>query len=211
VLGGSEYDLSLDADRDALVADLNKKLLEAPSLEAREGLVARAEEALAVSLPARQGGPADDGALPATWAELLEMRRSGWVSFGAHTVHHPVLGRLADGAELEREVRDARRVLEERLDQPVTTFAYPIGKFGDIGERGVEAVREAGYTWGLSTIEGVNTAETDPYLLRRLPGDIRTHWLVLEAELAGLLGVASRIRRLVRSRPSRGSVSGRAE
>ena len=124
----------------------------------------------------------------------MPVRRSGWVSFGAHTVHHPVLGQLTDGDELEREVRDSRRELEERLDEPVTTFAYPIGKFGDIGERGVQAVREAGYTWALSTIEGVNTPETDPYLLRRLPGDIRVHWLILEAELAGLLGIVSRIR-----------------
>ena len=199
-LDNREYDLSLDADRDALFAELNRKLLEAPSLEAREGVVSHAEQALGVSLPTRRGGPTDDGTLPATWAELSEMGRSGWVSFGAHTVNHPVLAQLTDGDELEREVRDSRQELEERLDQPVTTFAYPIGKFSDIGERGIEAVRQAGYTWGLSTIEGVNTAETDRYLLRRLPGDIRTHWLILEAELAGLLGNTSRIRRRLRRR-----------
>jgi peptidoglycan/xylan/chitin deacetylase (PgdA/CDA1 family) len=200
VLGDRDYDLSRDADRDALVADMHTSLLEAASLEAREALVGRAEQAMGVSLPTRRGAATDDGALPATWAELMQMRESGWVSFGAHTVHHPVLAQLTDGHELEREVRDSRRELEQRLDQPVRTFAYPIGKFRDIGDRGVRAVREAGYTWALSTIEGVNTSETDPYLLRRLPGDIRVHWLILEAELAGLLGIASRVRARMRRR-----------
>jgi hypothetical protein len=110
-------------------------------------------------------------------------------------MHHTVLAYLSDDAEIKREVEQARRVLEERLDHPISAFAYPVGKMEDIGERGVPAVREAGYSWAFTTIEGVNTRETDRYLLRRLPGRAEVHWLVVASELAGLLGVISRLRK----------------
>ena len=123
------------------------------------------------------------------------MESSGLVSFGAHTMHHPVLRSLTDPAELRREVMECRRVLEERLGHPVSTFAYPIGKPEHIGEDGLRAVREAGYVYALTTIEEVNTPDTDPYMLYRLPGDVDLHWLVMACELAGLLGILSRLRK----------------
>jgi peptidoglycan/xylan/chitin deacetylase (PgdA/CDA1 family) len=86
-------------------------------------------------------------------------------------------------------------VLEQRLGHPVRTFAYPIGKLEHIGKEGLQAVKEAGYKWALTTIEGVNTPQSDPYLLNRLPGDVEQHWLVMASELVGLLGIFSRIRK----------------
>ena len=122
------------------------------------------------------------------------MAASGFVSFGAHTMHHPVLGYVKDAEEVIYEVAESRRVLEQRLGHPVRTFAYPIGKMEHIGDVGLQAVKSAGYTWALTTIEETNTPSTDPYLLRRLPGDISQHWLVMASELVGLLGIVSRFR-----------------
>jgi hypothetical protein len=56
-------------------------------------------------------------------------------------------------------------------------------------------VKSTGYKWAVTTIEEVNTQQTDPYLLRRLPGDITQHWLILASELVGLLGIFSRLRK----------------
>src|SRR5205823_14798941 len=111
-----------------------------------------------------------------------------WVSFGAHTMHHPILAYLEDAEEVRREVEECRTVLEQRLGHPVRTFAYPIGKSEHIGDQGLWAVRAAGYEWAVTTIEGTNTVQTDPHLLRRLPGDVNLHWLVMASELVGLLG-----------------------
>jgi hypothetical protein len=46
-------------------------------------------------------------------------------------------------------------------------------------------VRTAGYDWAVTTVYGFNTAQTDPYLLRRIEVDVDQHWLVLAAKASG--------------------------
>lgn len=99
---------------------------------------------------------------------------------------------------MQREVAECRQVLEQQLGHPIRTFAYPFGKLEHIGYEGLRAVKSAGYTWAVTTIEGINTRQTDPYLLRRLPGDITLHWLIMASELVGLLGIFSRFRKKIR-------------
>jgi peptidoglycan/xylan/chitin deacetylase (PgdA/CDA1 family) len=194
-VGGEQYHLARPAERLALLQAIDDGLRHAGSVEARETFLADAERRTQVSLPRRAGEDRDALERSVNWIELQEMDRSGLVSFGAHTMHHSLLAYLSDDAEIKREIEQARRVLERRLDHPISAFAYPVGKMEDIGERGVRAVREAGYSWAFTTIEGVNTRETDRYLLRRLPGRTHVHWLVVASELAGLLGVMSRFRK----------------
>ena len=192
---GRIYDLQQAADRQALIQTIDTRTRVAHSVAEREQFLEMLQLALGVTLPCRASASVKDTALPLTWDEIREMAQSGWVSFGAHTMHHPTLSYLTDANELQREVVESRQCLEQKLGHPIRSFAYPIGKFEHIGKNGLQAVKEAGYRWGLSTIEAVNTSDTDPYLLGRLPGDERLNWLVMAAELAGLLGFMSRLRR----------------
>jgi peptidoglycan/xylan/chitin deacetylase (PgdA/CDA1 family) len=195
-IGGEHYDLTRDSDRRSLRDAIDASLRNAGSVAERETFLADVERRLDVELPRRVDGRRDDPALSVTWDELREMESSGWVSVGAHTMNHPVLVCLTDDEELKREVEQPRALLEERLGHSVSTFTYPIGKMRHIGERGVQAVRDAGYQSGLTTIEGVNRRDTDPVVLRRLPGSLHVHWLLLASEFAGLLGILSRLRSL---------------
>lgn len=195
-IGGRTYHLAQAREREALVRAIDARIRYAQSVTERETLLAQLQIELGVSLPERSREGTDDPTLPLSWAEIGEMERSGLVSFGAHTMHHPVLACITDIVELRNEIEECRRVLEARLNQPVRTFAYPIGKPEHIGSPALEAVKAAGYAWALTTIEAVNTPYTDPHLLGRLPGDITQHRLVMAAELAGLLGIVSRVRRL---------------
>jgi peptidoglycan/xylan/chitin deacetylase (PgdA/CDA1 family) len=122
------------------------------------------------------------------------MEESGWVSFGAHTMHHPILAYLSDSTEIRQEIECCRCVLEQRLNHPVRSFAYPLGQQQHIGEVVIDAVRQAGYDWALTTHYGFNTPQTSPYLLRRIEADVDQHWLVVAAETAGLWGFFSRLR-----------------
>jgi peptidoglycan/xylan/chitin deacetylase (PgdA/CDA1 family) len=194
-LEGKGYDLARAEEREALAQAIDSHLRHANSVAERERFLAVVQRALGVALPCRAREGMADGALPLTWQEVHEMESSGLVSFGAHTMHHPVLSYLTDLAELRREVAECRRVLEERLGHSVSIFAYPIGKPEHIGEAGLRAVREADYAYALTTIEEVNTLHSDPYMLYRLPGDVNLHWLVMACELAGLLGILSRLRK----------------
>lgn len=59
--------------------------------------------------------------------EIAEAAHRG-VAVGGHSLHHPDLVRLDDPA-LEEELRACREILEARSGRPVTSFAYPFGRF----------------------------------------------------------------------------------
>jgi len=194
-INGRTYHLVQAAGCAALARAIDARLRYAQSVTERETLLVQLQSELRVKLPERSKEGMDDPLLPLNWTEISEMERSGLVSFGAHTMHHPVLACIADVAEVRHEIEDCRRVLELRLNQPIRIFAYPIGKPEHIGQTALEAVRATRYAWALTTVEAVNTPETDPHWLGRLPGDVTQHWLVMAAELAGLLGIVSRLKK----------------
>jgi peptidoglycan/xylan/chitin deacetylase (PgdA/CDA1 family) len=185
LVGGQTYRLTQQAEARAALGDAIDALVRyARSVAEREAFLNAARTTLAVSADPQK---ADEAlAWPLTWAEVRDMAASGWVSFGAHTQHHPVLGYLADGEEVTAEVGDCRQVLEQQLGHPVQTFAYPLGRPEHIGPLAPTAVQKAGYRWALTTVRGVNTPQTDPYLLHRIGTNDDDHWLVTAAQAAGV-------------------------
>ena len=105
-----------------------------------------------------------------TWPQIREMQKAG-ISFGAHTMTHPVVGQLSD-AERQQELVQSRKLLEDRLQTPVQHFAYPFGTASDIDDRSPLLMSNFGYRSAVSTIWGVNTSTTNRYLLRRIGGEI---------------------------------------
>jgi peptidoglycan/xylan/chitin deacetylase (PgdA/CDA1 family) len=179
---GCIYDTSKLDERKALVQAIDTRLRHAPSIAKREEFLVAVRKVLAEPVSANG---AEKATLPLTWAEVHEMEESEWVSFGAHTMHHPILVYLADPTEVQYEVRECRAVLEKQLRHPVRTFAYPVGKREHIGEHGLHAVQAAKYDWALSTIHGFNTPQTDPHLLQRIVVDVDQHWLIVAAKASG--------------------------
>src|SRR6266700_6017468 len=188
---GHTYGLNQPKERKALTQVIDDHLRHAVSVAEREAFLVSFHRQLAVSTSV---APEEEAALPLTWTEVREMEESGYVSFGAHTMHHPILAYLTDLAEVQNEVRDCRVVLEQQLGHPVRAFAYPVGQLQHIGDNVVHAVQQAGYDWALTTIYGFNTPQSDPHLLRRIEVDVSQHWLVIAAEVAGLWGFFSRLR-----------------
>lgn len=93
--------------------------------------------------------------------QIRELHRNG-VHFGSHTLTHAWLTCASD-YELEREVADSKRKLEDLLGAEVSSFAYPWG-IADMRVR--SAVARAGYQTALTTLEGLNFSE-DPLTLKR--------------------------------------------
>jgi peptidoglycan/xylan/chitin deacetylase (PgdA/CDA1 family) len=83
----------------------------------------------------------DPDGLPLQSEDVRQLKSWGF-GIGAHSVTHPHLPELAV-AELESEVRDSKRVIEDLCDQPCCYFVYP---FGHADERVIRVVQEAGYT-----------------------------------------------------------------
>ena len=68
------------------------------------------------------------------------------VTFGPHTITHPVLSSTGDEHARTEIVTSWKRVREE-LASPVPVFGYPHGRQRDFGPREMEIVRLAGL-WG---------------------------------------------------------------
>jgi len=183
VLEESTYQLDEAEERESLYQMIDARLHYAKSVAEREAFLMEMRSALAVPL---NFTAEEELLLPMNWKQVREMDSSAWVTFGAHTVHHPTLSCLTDATEVQQEVSRCRAVMEERLGHPARAFAYPIGKPKDIGERAVRAVKEAGYSWAVTTVSGVNTPNCNPYQLLRLSSNVSDHWLLQAASVAGI-------------------------
>lgn len=90
-----------------------------------------------------RGGPHERELYPLEWAELAELAEGGW-EVGSHSCSHPRLTDLDDAA-LDREVRESKAVVEDRLARPCSSFAYP---YGDVDARVANAAERSGYSAG---------------------------------------------------------------
>lgn len=96
--------------------------------------------------------------------QVQALDRCSPLKFEAHTLSHPNLPRVSK-AEAKREIEQSKLELEDLLERDVTVFCYPGGFFG---ERERQLVEDAGYAYGVTCEAGVNTPETDPFLIRRI-------------------------------------------
>jgi peptidoglycan/xylan/chitin deacetylase (PgdA/CDA1 family) len=97
-----------------------------------------------------------------TWDDLAELARAGH-EIASHTLSHPILPNCS-AEEIEEEVVDSKRRIEQRLGLPITSFAYPNG---DYDARTLAAVRRAGYRRAVTTGGGTNRPGAPPLELRR--------------------------------------------
>ncbi len=202
------YHLDKGHDRTALLKVIDERVWHAATISEREEFLEHIHDLLGVSTVIADRKSGD---LPANWEEIRSMADRGWVSFGAHTMHHPVLAYMSDPAQVRYEVGECRTVLERQLHLRMRTFAYPIGQFEHIGAASYAAVQELGYSWALTTQSGFNTPRTDPYLLHRICIDVRDDWQITATRVAGIEKFCSRlfwapinfVRKLLKLRPIR--------
>ena len=88
----------------------------------------------------------------ATAEMLLEMKESGIIEFGSHTMNHPHLGAL-EPENAVWEMRESKRQLEAMLGGEVCAFAYPYGD-GAFLPAVRAAALEAGYSLDFSFAQG---------------------------------------------------------
>ncbi len=85
-----------------------------------------------------------------TWNEIKTMYASHFITFGAHTKHHPFLTAISN-ILAQDEITGSKRDLEKQLKSPINWFAYP---YGDYNQKIITIVQEAGYKGAVSTVPG---------------------------------------------------------
>lgn len=98
-----------------------------------------------------------------TWDEVIELKKAG-MNIGSHTLHHPNLPTLTT-ENLTFEIRESKRILDERLNQNTTDFCYPYGAYD---HRALQAVNQAGYLTATSTKTDEATEKHSAFELPRL-------------------------------------------
>jgi peptidoglycan/xylan/chitin deacetylase (PgdA/CDA1 family) len=94
--------------------------------------------------------------------QILEMSQHG-IEIGSHTMNHRLLHEISDD-EIKFEVEEAKHQIENLVQQPCKSFAYPAGFFTATAQRIIE---EAGHTAAFSTTYGPSN-RFDLYALNRL-------------------------------------------
>jgi peptidoglycan/xylan/chitin deacetylase (PgdA/CDA1 family) len=90
------------------------------------------------------------------------------MEIGGHTISHPILSKLSY-QDAHKEIFGCKILLENVIQAPVRTFAYPNGKpVADYTEHTIEIVKKAGYQYAVSTVpETLTSSISDPYQLPR--------------------------------------------
>jgi peptidoglycan/xylan/chitin deacetylase (PgdA/CDA1 family) len=135
--------------------------------EAKGAFLARYAAKLGVSVPEDVA----DG-MHLSWDEVREMAANG-ISFGSHTVTHPILARVTP-EQLTNEVVESKRTLERELGKPAMAFSYPVGDSPNFNQMVEKCVADAGFRYAVSYEEGIADANlSDRYALPRL--HVETH------------------------------------
>jgi len=95
-------------------------------------------------------------------ADVLEMSKYG-IEFGSHTLNHKLLHQIPP-AEVEYEVEESKKEIENLLQKPCRVLAYPAGFFTDAAQK---AAKRAGYIAAFSTVYGDND-NMNLYALNRI-------------------------------------------
>jgi peptidoglycan/xylan/chitin deacetylase (PgdA/CDA1 family) len=103
------------------------------------------------------------------WDQVRDMQKAG-IEFGAHTVHHPILTRIASD-QVREEVMGSKLRIEEEIREPVLGFAYPNGQASDVNEGIEKIVAESGIRAAFTLWNGPSSqteVKRNPYAIRRI-------------------------------------------
>jgi peptidoglycan/xylan/chitin deacetylase (PgdA/CDA1 family) len=106
------------------------------------------------------------GELPSRLMDQAQIK--DWLAtgqeIGSHTMTHPRLTQISV-SQAREEIFGSKKALEQTFGRAVEHFCYP---YGDWSPEIRDLVQEAGYKSACTTKFGMNTAETDPFTLKRI-------------------------------------------
>jgi len=95
---------------------------------------------------------------PISWDGARRLEKIG-MTFGPHTVTHPVLSSTAD-PQAEFEITESWNRLKCEVANPVPIFCYPSGRKQDFGEREIAIVQRLGLTGAVAGQPGKLSSQT---------------------------------------------------
>ena len=113
--------------------------------------------------------------------EMIKKMQDYGIEFGAHTFNHPKINTLSN-EEIEHQIVDVKKPLEEKIGKEIITFAYPYGILNDYAKK---MAKKAGYTFALATDSGSVCLSDDLYQIRRIAIFPNTNLFSFKRKVAG--------------------------
>ena len=160
-----------------------KTLPESAKSSAIDRLAQVAEVELPASPPRRYA--------PMSWHDLRRCEGMT-MTFGPHTVTHPVLSRTSH-EQCRFELRESWERLRAEAAHPLSIFCYPNGQPGDFGTREIRILKELGF---LGAVSGVAGYAHGAAILNATDGMFQLRRFAYAEGLPQLLGIVSGVERL---------------
>jgi len=181
------YSLGSNHEQLKTASTLVRRLAELPE-QKRNMLIEEIAVMSAVNIPAGLGKE-----LIVSWDEVREMSHDG-ITIGAHSVTHRTLATVLP-KQARYEIIQSKKTIEERIEQAVTAFSYPGGRFSNDT---TSLLKDIGFRCALTSVPRMTTSESNPYELGRLVAGWTFY--VFKAFLCGLYPdlhtLASRMNRI---------------
>ena len=100
------------------------------------------------------------------WDDARLLHEAG-IEIGGHTASHPILSQVSE-ERVYRELYDSKNSIEDAIQAPVTSLAYPNGTMNDFNEKVQKIAQKIGYHSACTTVDGVVVASSPPFALPRL-------------------------------------------
>jgi peptidoglycan/xylan/chitin deacetylase (PgdA/CDA1 family) len=169
-IGGHErvYDCSTPADRAAACARCVGEMKPLPH-DDKLTVIASLASAAEIDLPHKP----PERYRPMSWDNARRCERSG-MTFGPHTVTHPILTTVSS-EQSEWEIVESWRRLKTEAGRPVPVYCYPNGELTDFGDREIAVLRRQQFAgavvgeWGFADRASFTATEDAAFWIRRLP------------------------------------------
>ncbi len=111
-----------------------------------------------------------------SWDQVKELKNSGIVMVGSHSVNHYRMTLITDPKVIRYELTESKKTLEEQLGQNIGWFSYPYGNYNN---HIASEVKKANYKGAVSTVEGAAQSKDKLFFLPRLfiDGRCNLNWL----------------------------------
>lgn len=104
------------------------------------------------------------------WEKIKTMSDSGLIDFEPHTKSHPHLTKI-DLTEREKEIRESKALIENKLNQDCLFFSFP---FGDFDEETIKILNKSGFLASVTVKRGVVSHRANPFFWPRNSVDSET-------------------------------------
>ena len=132
------------------------------------------------------------------WVQIDELKNSGIVQFGSHSMSHPDFNQL-NKDEIKKELSLSQKILEEKLSLNVRHFSYPRGIVTQYSRNMVKIM----YNTAVSIYDGYEITHDckDDYLtqLKRIPVQRSDGRYLFIARLNGWLDIEEGIKKIIRN------------